>query len=106
MAADLGANALDVPARNVVLDAAVVAAGEAIGDMVALRSEMGSDQERVSRANDALELQVAHLNEQVVRFESVDPYETATRINLLISQIETSYALTARISQLSLTNRL
>jgi flagellar hook-associated protein 3 FlgL len=32
----------------------------------------------------------------------VDSYEAATRINLLMSQLETSYALTGRISRMSL----
>ena len=34
--------------------------------------------------------------------EGVDPYEAATRVSALVSQIETSYALTSRIQQLSL----
>ena len=106
MAADLGADVLTPVVRNVVLDAAIVTAGEAIGDLVAVRSQMGVDQERVARRNDGIELQMAHLNAQVVQLEGVDAFETATRVNLLITQIETSYALTARISQLSLTNRL
>jgi flagellar hook-associated protein 3 FlgL len=106
MTADLGADRLDVSARNVVLDAAITTVSEGLGEMILVRSDMGINQQRVARSNDALELQLAHLNDQVVRLEGVDPYETASRINLLISQIETSYALTARISQLSLANRL
>jgi flagellar hook-associated protein 3 FlgL len=38
--------------------------------------------------------------------QGVDPFEAATRVNALITQIETSYALTARIQQLSLTRLL
>ena len=38
--------------------------------------------------------------------ESVDPYEASTRVNTLLTQIETSYALTARIQQLSLLDYL
>jgi flagellar hook-associated protein 3 FlgL len=34
--------------------------------------------------------------------EGVDPYEAASRVQDLLSHIETSYALTARIQQLSL----
>ena len=34
--------------------------------------------------------------------EGVDPYEASTRVADLLSHIETSYALTARIQQLSL----
>jgi flagellar hook-associated protein 3 FlgL len=38
--------------------------------------------------------------------EGVDPYEAATRVSLLQQQIETSYALTARMQQLSLVKYL
>jgi flagellar hook-associated protein 3 FlgL len=38
---------------------------------------------------------------QVVGLESVDPYEAASRISLLESQLQASYAVTARLSNLS-----
>ena len=75
-------------------------------EIISLRANMGLTQESVQRATDGAQLQVFHLNEQVASLESADPYETATRINRLISQIEVSYALTSRISQLSLANRV
>ena len=38
----------------------------------------------------------------IIETEGVDPYEAASRVKELLSHIETSYALTARIQQLSL----
>lgn len=41
---------------------------------------------------------------RLVDIESVDPYEAASRLNLLQSQLEASYAVTARLSRLSILN--
>ena len=38
--------------------------------------------------------------------EGVDPYDAATRVNLLMTQLESSYALTGRISRMSLLSYL
>ena len=42
------------------------------------------------------------LEKHIGGLEGIDPYEASTRISNLLTQIETSYALTARIQQLSL----
>ena len=104
--ADLGMDQFNQATQAVLIDNAISAVGEAVGELVALRANTGTIQERVTRTNLNLSLQISHLNEQVVSLETVDPYETATRVNNLIYQIEVSYTLTARISQLSLVNRL
>lgn len=106
MVADLGTTGLGEAARNVVFDSAISAAGAATSELISLRANFGLGQERVARASDAAQLQIFHLNEQVASLEAADPFETANRINQLISQIEVSYALTSRISQLSLANRV
>ena len=38
--------------------------------------------------------------------EDIDPYEASTRINLLLNQIEISYAVTSRIQRLSILNHI
>ncbi|MCZ7594038.1 MAG: flagellin [Hyphomicrobium sp.] len=43
---------------------------------------------------------------QVNSLEAVDPNEAATRVSALLTQIETSYALTARIMGLSILDYL
>jgi flagellar hook-associated protein 3 FlgL len=44
----------------------------------------------------------ARLAESIQSLEGVDPYEAATRMNSLLTQLEASYAVTARISRLTL----
>jgi flagellar hook-associated protein 3 FlgL len=53
-----------------------------------------------------MSIQVDILATQVVALESIDPNEAATRVTQLLTQVETSYALTARIMGLSILNYL
>ncbi len=46
----------------------------------------------------------AATTEAIGAMESVDPYEAATRVNILMTQLESSYAVTGRISRMSLLN--
>jgi flagellar hook-associated protein 3 FlgL len=39
---------------------------------------------------------------QINVLESVDPFEASTRVSALMTQVETAYAMTARIQNLSL----
>lgn len=50
--------------------------------------------------------QIDLFNRHIVDLEGVDPYEAANRVNDLLTHIQTSFALTARIQQLSLLNFL
>lgn len=43
---------------------------------------------------------------QISAYESADPYEAATRVEMLQTQLEASYTVSARLSQLSLLNYL
>ena len=73
------------------------------------QSEIGAEQariamseQRLNMAMEALQTRKNNLSSAVAELEGVDPYEAATRVNLLMTQLETSYALTGRISRLSL----
>ena len=57
---------------------------------------------RTSEANERISVQMDELTLHSDKMVAVDPYEAATRLNSLITQIETSYTLTGRIQQLSL----
>ena len=46
------------------------------------------------------------MNEHVTTLEGVDPYEATANVNALLTQIETAYALTARLQNLSLINHI
>ena len=93
-------------ARNALLTRTVGLVGEAMADIANLRSETGIVENRVKNASDRLNMQVNLFEKNILQLESVDPYEASTRVSSLLTQIETSYALTARIQQLSLVKYL
>ena len=73
------------------------------------QADIGAEQARVGAGESRLAATAAGLDERKTRFassiqelEGVDSYEAATRVNMLMSQLEASYALTARISRMSL----
>ncbi len=67
-----------------------------------VQARLGVAQNRVSDASERMSIQRDILTRQVTGLENVDPYEAATRVNALMSQVEVSYSLTARIRQMSL----
>lgn len=102
LALDGGAGNLSTGTFQALADkaAALTAKAEAgVGEMQALvgnvQSEVGSARERIGRRNNILQKEINVL-------EGVDPYEAATRVNTITNQLEASYALTSRLSKLSL----
>ncbi|MGI9463642.1 MAG: flagellar hook-associated family protein [Aestuariivirgaceae bacterium] len=106
MMADLGAEDLNKQAFQAVSDTAISLASEAISELSFVQGKMGVDEQRIERSNRMMSLQIDILNNDAAQLESVDAYETSTRINQLISQIEVSYAVTGRLQQLSLVRYL
>lgn len=106
MVADLGAQGLNEDAFQVIVDKAIELTSSAIQDFSELQSHLGVAQQRVSDANDRMSIQIDILTTQVNSLEAVDPNEAATRVSSLLTQIESSYALTARIMGLSILNYL
>lgn len=106
MMADLGVENLSKPTFQTAVDKAIQLVGEAIKDLSAVQGSLGIVQERVALANERMSIQIDILATQIGSLEGVDPYEASTRIATLTTQIETAYALTARIQRLSLLNYL
>jgi flagellar hook-associated protein 3 FlgL len=106
MVADLGLQNLSQPAYEVVIDQAIFAVNEAIQDLGELQSQLGTAEQRVKDASERMSLQLDIMTTQVRSLEGVDPNEAATRVNQLLVQIETSYALTARIMGLTILDYL
>ena len=71
-----------------------------------LQAEIGGSQNRVELANESLEARKSVLTISISDLEGVDQYEASTRVTGLETLLETSYALTVRISRLSLLNYL
>jgi flagellar hook-associated protein 3 FlgL len=102
MVADLGTANLGQPAFEVVIDQANRIINEAVKELGDIQSKLGVSQQRVKDASERMTLQLDILTSQVTSLESVDQFEAATRVNDLLTQIETSHALTARIMSLSI----
>ena len=81
---------------------AIELVSEGLGQMANVQSETGISENRVTRATDRIKMQIDLFERNILDMEGVDPYEASTRVSSLLAQIETSYALTARIQQLSL----
>lgn len=106
MVADLNVEGLPSGTYKAVIDQAVQAVGEAIQELTTLQANLGTAQERVANANDRMSIQINVITTHVGALEAVDPGEASSRVAQLLTQIETAYAMTARLQQLSLLNFL
>ncbi len=106
MVADLGVEGLNENAFDEIVARARVLTGEALVGLDQARASLGITQESIAHANEKMSKQVDLLTITVDKFESVDMYEASTRINSLLTQIEMSYAVTARIQNLSILNHI
>jgi flagellar hook-associated protein 3 FlgL len=106
MVADLGVGKLNQGAFEAVIDKAVSLAGEAMQGIGMAQADMGVAQKSVTDAKDRIALQLNMISGSINKREAVDPYEAATRVNSIMTQLEISYDLTGRISKLSILNYL
>jgi flagellar hook-associated protein 3 FlgL len=106
MLADLGITNLNQGAFRAVVDTATDIISQAIAGLTGVQAEIGVAQERVSKANDRISIQLDIMKTHIGDLESVDPAEASTRVSTLLTQVETAYAMTARINQLSILNYL
>ncbi|TVR06778.1 MAG: flagellar hook-associated family protein [Salinarimonadaceae bacterium] len=102
MIGDLGLENLDRGAAREVVDKAIGLVAEALQGLTSAKARLGVAQNRVANADERLAIQRDILMQQITGLENVDLYETSTRVNTLMTQVELSYNLTARIRQLSL----
>lgn len=110
MAAAVLTDLLDIPlsddARQTLYERTTSMVGEAVAGFASIQAQIGLVETRVQEASNRISAQIDLLKTFVNDLEGVDPFEASTRVNELLTQIETSYALTARIQQLSLINYL
>jgi flagellar hook-associated protein 3 FlgL len=81
-------------------------AGLAISGVTSQASLIGLSQERVEKANEAMSAQMSIIDTQLSGLVGVDTYDASVRLNTLLTQVETSYTITAKIQELSLVNFL
>jgi flagellar hook-associated protein 3 FlgL len=106
MISDLGIEDLGLDAYQTVVDKAIEVVGSAVSSLTTLRASLGTGEERIAAANERMTLQLDVLTTHINTLESVDPFEAAANVNALLTQVETAYALTARLQGLSLVNFL
>ncbi|MCG6859118.1 MAG: flagellar hook-associated family protein, partial [Salaquimonas sp.] len=75
-----------------------------IDDTGALQGRLGIVEQRVENSTERVDYQETVLKQGISDLEEVDSYETAMRINELLSGIEASYSVTAKIQGLSIMN--
>lgn len=106
MVAELGTADLDRSSYRIIADKAIGAIGEAVAGLAANQSTLGIAEERIARANERMALSIDLMTRHIGAIEAVDPYDASIRVTNLLTQLEVSYALTARIQRLSLFNAL
>mgnify|MGYP006273975197 CR=1 FL=1 len=86
-------------------DAVAKAALETLGgrdEIIALKAEIGLSEKRIETAETRAQAEKTSLERARETLVGVDPYEAATRISALETQLQSIYAMTARTSRLSL----
>ncbi|KZM48031.1 flagellar hook-associated family protein [Labrenzia sp. OB1] len=102
--ADLGNENLDQGTYKQVLNKAIEKLGNGIAGVTSAMGKLGNVQEQVNLASDRLQVQTDILNSRINDLENVNPEETSVRLNTALTQLETTYAVTARMQGLSILN--
>lgn len=106
MMSDLGNETLDPGTWKTVVDKAIEKIGTGIAGVTSQMGKLGNVQEQVTLASERLKVQTDILNRRINELENVNSEETAVRLNTALTQLETSYAVTARMQGLSILNYL
>lgn len=94
----------DKATYNAWIGAVSDALSTGVSAVLAAETRTGSMQKLVEDANDRLSAKREVLSLHISDLETVDPYEAATRLTTAETLIQASYAVTARLSQLSFLN--
>lgn len=92
--------------RDAALSTAASGLIEASDAVALIRARIGASEERMAAAQTRLDAEHTSLAETYNERTARDPYEAATLLQQLETQLQTSFTLTARISRLTLANFL
>ena len=104
LAIDGGAEHLRSETFEVLATRIANTASEAGHDIAAAQARVGVVEERLAQASERIALEKQTLEGRIGEIEGVDAYEVADRLSLLMTRIEASYSVTARMQQLTLLN--
>lgn len=106
LAIDGGAENLRTDTFEVLATRIANTASEGGHNIAATQARVGVAEERLAQANERISLEKKTLEGRIGELEGVDAYEVADRLSLLMTRIESSYSVTARMQQLTLLNYL
>jgi flagellar hook-associated protein 3 FlgL len=88
------------------LTSALEQVGYAMQGISDMQTTLGLSQSQLTKTNSALQTQASTVNNMVSQLDGIDPYQAATALTDLTTQLETAYSLTNQISKLGLVNYL
>ncbi len=88
------------------MEEATSALSSGVQGMLNMATEIGFNQSILERASSDLEGLSILQTKQISELEAVDPYEAATRLSALETQLQASYTVSSRLSDLSILNYL
>lgn len=106
MVADLGVENLNKETFGTVADTASRLASEAIQALTAIQARLGTAASRVEASNTKISLQLDIINTQIDNLEKIDPFEASANVTALLTQLEISFSLTARVQRQTILNFL
>jgi flagellin-like hook-associated protein FlgL len=103
---DLGLDRLGEKTREALVNKAIATFSEATTGVTTMQAKLGAVQEKVEEADERMSLQKDIFDAKIIHLEAVDPAEAKIRVDRLMTQIQTSYSLTAQLRTMSLINYL
>ncbi len=103
---DAPASELSEEAKTALLDEAGLRMNGARAQLTVLAGVLGGKQDRLDKVGEIQERAVAAATAQINDLEGTDYYTVSDRINTLRIQLEATYSITAKLSELSLVNYL
>lgn len=97
---------LNSSAFGALTSQALTTTSQAVTQTTSEQTTLGLAQSRTTDAITRIAAQQKILNDSVNNLEEVDPYDASVRVNALMTQMETSYALTVKLQNMSLLNYL
>jgi len=102
MVAGLGFANLNSATQQVVMKQASQLATDGKAGLIKIQASLGVTQQRVSDANDQIDLQVTFLTKSIDGLEGVDSASVLSQISELSTALEAAYTVTNRLSNLSI----
>lgn len=106
MLSGLGISAVSAPTYDKISELSSLTLGAATQGITQSQGYLGQIQAQIETSNTRMQTQKTLLNNSINAFENVDLYEVSTQVNLLLNQMQASYALTSKIQNLSLLDYL